>query len=42
MAHIYSERGTCSGENQNVNILKIAANKYKVVVLSSKAGAQKQ
>jgi len=41
MAHLYTRRGTWSAENQKANILKIAANSYGALVLSSKARAHK-
>jgi len=41
MAHIYTRRSTWLDENQKKNILKIAANSYRAVVIRSKAGAHR-
>jgi hypothetical protein len=41
MAHIRIGRGFCSGQNQKAKVLKIVANRWRVAVLSSKAGVHK-
>ena len=41
MAHIYTRRDTCSGQSQKAKVLKIAANSYRSLVLSSKARAHR-
>ena len=39
MTHTYPRRGTRSGQNQSTKVLKIAADSWKSIILSSKAGA---
>ena len=39
--HSYIRRDFCSGQNQKAKVLKIAANSYRSLVLSSKAAAYK-
>jgi hypothetical protein len=42
MGDLYTTEGFCSGENQKANILKIGADSWRAVVLSSKARARKE